>query len=297
MGHLTRDTLTEVACGEQTLRAAFGVGAVGFILARWLLSVCNLPGVCGWLSGTSALLAVVCIVVHLASATQLRSAVLGRSVSRLLVLTCALSLVDYVLGVAAPGRFWWQAGFVEAVDLLAWVWFVCGGLMATRWLWGGLPPARTGSVGVRQLLISALIFLVIGLQVRVLFMTRPVMWPFIDYPLYSAAHGTPIRAVHHRLYGLTSQEPVAFIEITADGLGASWFVHHTQVIPQLFNRPSGVIEEFQRTLANSDFPPLQLIVPERTTFVLVSSGLEEFAERRVVRLASDPDRSAEARSR
>lgn len=279
------------------MRTAFGVGAVGFILTRWLLSVCNLPGVCGWLSGISTLLAVVCIVSHLASATQLRSAVLGRSLSRLLVLTCALSLVDDALGVAEPGRFWWQAGFAEAVELLAWTWFMCGGLMAARWLWGGLSPATTSPVGVRQLLISALIFLVIGLQVRVLFMTRPVMWPFIDYPLYGAAHGTPIRAVHHRLYGLTSQEPVAFIEITADGLGASWFVYHTQVIPQLFNRPSEVIEDFQRTLANSDLPPFQLIVPERTTFALVNSRLEEFAERRVVRLASDLARSAEARFR
>ena len=53
------------------------------------------------------------------------------------------------------------------------------------------------------------------------------MWPFIDYPLYGAAHRAPSRAVHYRLYGLTAQEPIAFVEITAEGLGASWFVHHT----------------------------------------------------------------------
>ena len=149
---------------------------------------------------------------------------------------------------------------------------------------GGLPAATTRPVGVRHLLLSAFIVLVLGLQVGALFRARPTMWPFIDYPLYSASHRAPGRAVHYRLYGLTAQEPVVFIEITAEGLGASWFVHHTQVIPQLFDRPSDVLEEFQRTLAHSGLPPLQLLVPERTTFALVSSRLEEFADRRVVPL-------------
>ena len=282
------------------MRAAFGAGAVGFILSRWLQSVCNLPGVCGWLSGISALLAVVCLAAYLPSATRLRSPVLGRRVSGLLVLTCVVSLVGDVVGAVAPGRFWWHAGLVEGVDLLAWVWFVCGGLVAARWLWGGLPPATTRPVGVRHLLLSAFIVLVLGLQVGALLRARPTMWPFIDYPLYSAAHRAPARAVHYRLYGLTAQEPVVFIEITAEGLGASWFVHHTQVIPQLFDTPGLVLDEFQRTLADSDLPALRLLVPERTTFALVDSQLEEFADRRVVslepgganRAAVEPNRGA-----
>jgi hypothetical protein len=132
--------------------------------------------------------------------------------------------------------------------------------------------------------ISALIALALGLQLWALFRDRPTLWPFVDYPLYSAAHGTPIRAVHHRLYGLTADEPVRFVEITADALQASWFVYHTQVIPQLFNRPALVLEDFQQTLKDASFPPLQLVLPERTTFALVDSRLEEFAERRVVPL-------------
>jgi hypothetical protein len=242
-------------------------------------------------------LAVVCVAAYLGSRKSPRPWSLDRRVVRLLVLTCALSLVGHGLDAAVTEPFPWQAGFVDGVDLLAWVWFVCGGLAAALWLWGGLPPVTARPVGVRHLLLSSLIVLVLGLQVWALFRARPTMWPFIDYPLYSRAHKTPSRAVHYRLYGLTAQEPVAFVEITAEGLGASWFVHHTQVIPQLFIDPSAVLEEFQQTLANSDFPPLQLLVPERTTFALVNSELEEFAERQVVSLDPKFSEPAEARPR
>lgn len=245
----------------------------------------------------SSLSAVVCVAAYLGSRKSPRPWSLDRRVVRLLVLTCALSLVGHLIGATAPEAFGWYAGLVDGVDLLAWAWFVCGGLAAALWLWGGLPPATTRPVGVRHLLLSALIVLVLGLQVWALFRARPTMWPFIDYPLYGAAHRAPSRAVHYRLYGLTAQEPIAFVEITAEGLGASWFVHHTQVIPQLLIDPSDVLEEFQQTLANSDFPPLQLLVPERTTFALVNSELEEFSERQVVRLDPDLSEPAEARPR
>lgn len=294
-GRATRQRTWRV--GNQTLNAAFGVGAVGFVLARWLLSVCNIPALCGWLSGVSSLLAVVCVAAYLGSGTPLRPWAVDRRVVWLLLLTCVLSLVGHGLDAAATEPFQWQAGFVDGVDLLAWVWFVGGGLAAALWLWGGLPRATSRPVEVRHLLLSTLVVLVLGLQVWALFRARPTMWPFIDYPLYSAAHKSPSRAVHFRLYGLTAQEPIAFVEITAEGLGASWFVHHTQVIPQLFIEPSDVLEEFQQTLANSDLPPLQLLVPERTTFVLVNSELEEFAERRVVRLDPVLSESAQARPR
>ena len=157
---------------------------------------------------------------------------------------------------------------------------------ATRWLAGEVrEPAAVRVIAPRYWLISALIIIVLGLQVWALFRPRPTWWPFIDYPLYSAAHGEPIRTVHHRLYGLRANAPVEFFELTADDLGVSWFVYHTQTIPQMFDRPSRVLEEFQRALDRADMPPLQFLMPVRETFALVDSELQEFAERRLV-----PDR-------
>ena len=76
-------------------------------------------------------------------------------------------------------------------------------------------------------------------------------------------------------------------KLTADDLEVSWFVYHTQTIPQMFDRPSRVLDEFQRTLDRAGAPPLQLLMPVRETFALVDSELEEFAERRLVPLDSD----------
>ena len=125
----------------QTVRVAFGAGAVGFILVRWLLSVCNIPAVCGWLLGISSLLAVVWVAAFVRYGTQLRPRALDRRVALLLVLTCALSLVCDALA-AAPDRFWWHAGFVNGMDLLAWVWFVGGGLVVLAGCGGDFPPRR-----------------------------------------------------------------------------------------------------------------------------------------------------------
>ena len=44
---------------ERTLRMARCAGAVGFIAARWLLGVCNVAVLCGWLAVASALFAAV----------------------------------------------------------------------------------------------------------------------------------------------------------------------------------------------------------------------------------------------
>ena len=264
-------------------------GAVGFIISRWLLAVCNVPEFCGWLAGLSSILAAMYLTAFVASPKTRQSAVLGRCGEPLLAVTCALSLAGHLLAVAGPDPIGWRAAFAAGLDLAAWAWALAGALAAARWLW---PEAPLGTAGVgpgasatpRHLLVSALVVLVLGLQVAAFFRARPTLWPFIDYPLYGAAHGEPVRAVHHRLYGLTAQEPVRFFEISADALGMSWFVYHTQLIPRMFDNPRLVVEEFRSTLARSDLPPLRLLLPERTTFALVDSELVEFPERRPVPL-------------
>ena len=54
----------------------------------------------------------------------------------------------------------------------------------------------------------------------------------------------------------------------------------------MFDRPSRVLEEFQRALDRADMPPLQFLMPVRETFALVDSELQEFAERRLVPIDS-----------
>ena len=217
-------------------------------------------------------------------------AVLRRRGAQLLAVTCMLSLAGGGLGVVAPDRLSW---FANALDLAAWVWVLWASVAATRWLSGEvLAPPQPRRMTPRHVIVSALIIVVLGLQVWALFRPRPTWWPFIDYPLYSAAHGEPIRTVHHRLYGLRANAPVEFFELTAHDLGMSWFVYHTQLIPEMFDRPSGVLDDFQQTLDRADMPPLQFLMPVRTTFTLVNSELEESAERRLV-----PIDSADGRSR
>ena len=267
------------------LRIARGAGAVGFIVARWLLAVCNVPAACGPLAVVSSLAAALYVVAFLGSSSGLRSAVLGRFGARVLALTCAAHLARDVLNATLPVGFWSRIGLVEGLDMWAWVWAIGAGLAAARWLWGGLPAGgSTRPVAVRHLALSALIVLVIGLQVWVLVTTTRTLWPFIDYPLYGTSHGRPVRAVHHRLYGLTAQEPSAFLELTSEALGMSWFVYHTQFIPELFDAPSLVPDTFHRALEDSDVPPLRLLVAERKTFQLNDGYLDTFGEHRVVPL-------------
>lgn len=269
----------------RTVRIAQGVGGVGFILARLLLSVCNIPALCGPLAGVSWLLAVVYIVTYLGRATERLTSAVGRGATHLLALTCVLHLAASVLDPASSNPFLERTGLVYVLDLVTWVWALCVGLAAARWLWGQSPTAaatRTEPVAPRHLSRSALIAAVLALQVWALATGAPHLWPFMDYRLYSASHGTPVRAVHHRLYGLTAQEPITFIEITSEALGMSWFVYHTQFIPQLFDTPWLVVDELQRKLADSDVPPLRLVLPERKTFDLDGGRLGTFGEHRVV---------------
>ena len=278
---------------EMTIRAARwasgwqvtrGAGAVGFIVGRWLLSVCNVPAVCGPLAVVSSAAAVLYVVAFLASSTERRSTVLGRLGARLLAMTCAVHLACDVLKRTLPEESWWRTGFVEGLDTWAWVWAIGAGLATARWWWGGLPAAGTRPLAVRHLALSALIALVIGLQVWAVVTTTQTLWPFIDYPLYGASHGRPVRAVHHRLYGLPAQQPNAFLELSSDALGMSWFVYHTQLIPQLYDAPWLVPDTFHRALEDSDLPPLQFLIAERKTFQLNGGHLDTFGEHRLVRL-------------
>ena len=90
---------------KTSLQVTRGVGSAGFIVARWLLSVCNVPPLSGWLAGLSAVLAGMYVVAFLGS-VGLRSSVLGRSAARLLTLTCVLNLAGVVLDLTAPQLFW-----------------------------------------------------------------------------------------------------------------------------------------------------------------------------------------------
>ena len=149
----------------------------------------------------------------------------------------------------------------------------------------GLQPLPR-PVGPRHAVVSAFIVCVLVLQVSALFRGRPTLWPFIDYPLYSAAQTTAVRAIHFRLYGVPAQGPPTYIEITAEALGMSWFVYHTDLIPRLFDRPGSMPAQLRRALEDADLPPLRRIEAERTTFALAEGGIVAFPERRPVAVAS-----------
>ena len=268
---------------ERTLRIVRCTGAVGFIAARWLLGVCNVAVVCGWLAVASSTFAAVYAAAFLGSAAGV-GAVLGRRGARLLALTCALHLAAALLGAMAPGWFAWRTQLVGALDLMAWAWILYAAPAVARRLLGGEPvlQALPRTVGPGRPVVSALIVCVLVLQVSALFKSRPTLWPFIDYPLYSAAQTTAVRAIHYRLYGVSAQGPPAYVEITAEALGMSWFVYHTELIPRLFDRPGSVPAQLRRALEDADLPPFGRIEAERTTVVLTERGTVEFPERRPV---------------
>ena len=286
-----------------TLRIARCAGAVGFIAARWLLDVCNVAVLCGWLAVASLLFAAVYAAAFLSSPAGFGAAVLGRRGARLLALTCAMNLATAGLDAIAPEWFAWRSGLVDGLDLLAWAWALYVVLAVARWWWGcgpGVPAGAVRTIESRHLSISAVIVVVLVLQMSALFKGRPTLWPFIDYPLYSAAQTTAVRAIHYRLYGLPAQGPPTYIEITAEALGMSWFVYHTELIPRLFDRPGSVPEQFRRALEAADLPPFRRIEAERTTFVLAERGAVGFPERRPVEVESTggdretPDRGGTA---
>ena len=254
---------------------------VAFVVVRWLSAVCNVPALCGWLAGASWMLAAALAAVLLRWPAP-RPVVLGPRGSRFLLLTAALNLAGIPLATAGAEAAAWRSALAGGLDLLAWGWALYGAVAAARWLWGPEPDVTSapGRLATRHRLISALIVLVLGLQVGALFKHRPTWWPFIDYPLYSPAHFAPARTVHYRLHGLTNQEPPALVEIGAQALGMSWFVYHTQLIPRLFDRPWRADEAFLRALQGAPLPPLRAITSERTTFVLAEQELRTFPELR-----------------
>ena len=273
---------------ERTLRIARCAGAVGFIAARWLLGVCNVPVLCGWLAVASTLFATVYVAAFLPSAAGFGPSAPGRRGARLLALTCGLHLAIAGLDAVAPERFAWTSQLVDGLDLLAWAWMLYAVTAAARRLLdgdAGVQP-RARSVGPRHRVVSALIACVLVLQVSALFKDRPTLWPFIDYPLYSAAQTTAVRAIHYRLYGVPAQGPPTYVEITAEALGMSWFVYHTELIPRLFDRPGSAPAQFRRALQDADVPRFRRIEAERTTFALGPGGMIAFPERRPVDVES-----------
>ncbi len=283
-GSRTRGETIRTSRGR-ALRVIRWAGAVGFVVLRWLAAVCNVPALCGWLDGASWLLAAVLAAVLLGRPAAERSVGLGRRGSRLLLLTAALNLAGIPLAAIGAEPAWWRSALAGGLDLLAWGWALYGALAAARWLWGrerGVLPSAPVRLAPRHLLLSALIVLVLGLQTAALFKHRPTWWPFIDYPLYGPAHHAPVRTVHYRLHGLTEQEPPTLFEITAQSLGMSWFVYHTQLLPRIFDRPWRSDEMLLRALAAANLAPLRAITAERTTFVLAGTELHEFPELRQV---------------
>ena len=279
---------------ERTLRVARCAGAVGFIVARWLLGVCNVAVVCGWLTVASALFAAIYAAALLNSPAGFEASVLGRRGARLLALTCALHLASAGLDVLAPERFGWRMQLVDAVDLLAWAWVLYAAPAAARRFLDGessLPRPLASPVRPRHAVVSAFIVFVLLLQLSALFRDRPTLWPFIDYPLYSAAQTTAVRAVHYRLYGVPAHGPATYLEISAEALGMSWFVYHTELIPGLFDRPGSVPAQLRRALANAELPPFERIEAERTTYVLEAGRTVAFPERRPLEVESitEPD--------
>lgn len=274
---------------ERTLRMARCAGAVGFIAARWLLGVCNVAVLCGWLAVASALFAAVYTAALLNSPAGFGASVLGRRGARLLALTCALHLATAGLDALAPERFGWRMQLVDALDLLAWAWVLYAAPAAARRFLDGESRRQrplASPVRPRHAVVSAFIVFVLLLQLSALFRDRPNLWPFIDYPLYSAAQTTAVRAVHYRLYGVPAHGPPTYLEITAEALGMSWFVYHTDLIPGLFDGPGSVPAQFRRALANADLPPFERIEAERTTYVLEAGRIVAFPERRPLEVES-----------
>ena len=156
--------------GKTTRRTARAVGAAGFIVVRWLAAVCNVPALCGWLDGGSALLA----MLYLGAYVGLPAgpfAVLRRRGAQLLAATCMLSLADGGLGVVAPERLSW---LVNGLDLAAWVWVLWTSVAASRWLTGDVRASpQPRRMTPRHVIVSALIMVVLGLQVWALFRPRP----------------------------------------------------------------------------------------------------------------------------
>ena len=97
--------------------------------------------------------------------------------------------------------------------------------------------------------------------------------------------GAPTGRIRDRIPPLISvRKPNAFLELSSEALGMSWFVYHTQLIPQLYDAPWLVPDTLQRALEDSDLPPLQLLIAERKTFQLDGGLLDTFGEHRLVRL-------------
>ncbi len=274
---------------EQRVRTVRAAGAVGFIVCRWLLTACNIPAVCGWLATTSSLAAAVYLGAFLRAPSTPGASVLGRIGAQVLALTCAVHLAAALLSVARPTEFSGRAIIVDVLDYVAWMWVLWATLAAARWLWPSRPQpgAATDPLALRHVPLSILIVMVLGLQVLVFVTRTQTWWPFQDYPLYSASHRGPVRAVHHRLYGLTASEPNVFVEIAPEALKESFFVYHTQFIPRLFANPSIDLEDFHRRLGDSHLPTFQLLLAQRTTFGLSDSQLVEFAEHQLVWLESE----------
>ncbi len=202
------------------------------------------------------------------------------------------------LDAGLPEGFAWIALLVEGLDLLAWAWVLYAVPAAARRFLDGEsgPQSLARPIGPRHPVVSGFIVCVLALQVSALFRSRPTLWPFIDYPLYSAAQTTAVRAIHYRLYGVPSQGPPTYVEITAEALGMSWFVYHTELIPRLFNRPGSVPAQLRRALEDADLPPFRRIEAERTTFMLADPGTIAFPERRPVEVGSTAaDREAPER--
>ena len=279
----------------RVLRITRCVGAVGFVVVRWLSAVCNVPAICGWLEAASWVLAAALAVALFRSSPGVRYPVLGGRDSRLLLLTCVLNLPGIPLSAVGAEPSGWQTALGGGLDLVAWGWALYGALLGAGWVWGreaGAPAGAPARLAPRHLLLSVLIASMLGLQVAALFKPRPTWWPFIDYPLYSRAHGTPTRTLHFRLYGVTDEAPPALVEITAGALGMSWFVYHTQLLPRMFNRPWSAHERFRRTLLASDLPPFTSIMAEGTWFVLEDGELNEYPELRrlaIAPTAGDPE--------
>lgn len=267
---------------ERASGVARCVGAVGFVVVRWLSAVCNVPALCGWLAGAGWLLAGLLAVTLLRPPAATRPRVLGPAGTRLLLLTCLLNLAVVPPFVGA-GLAPWPAAVSGGLDLLAWGWVLYGALAAARWLWGpgtSAPPVAPARFATRQLLLSALIVSILGLQVAALFRPHPTWWPFIDYPLYSPAHSAPTRTVHYRLHGVTEEASPRLIEITARDLGMSWFVYHTQLIPRLFEYPWQADDAFLRAFRESRLPSLRAVTAERTVFELAEGQLRRFPDLR-----------------
>ena len=264
-------------------------GAAVFIVCRWLLAVCNIPELCEWLVVASSLAG----AMYLGSFPWVRlisgSAALGRIGGLSLALTCAVNLAVTFLSIVVWSESPELAATIALLDGVSWLWGLWASLLLARWLW----PNRleVGSIvaplPLRYMFLSILIACVIGLQMLVFVNRKQTWWPFQDYPLYSSSHGTPVRALHYRLYGLTAKKPYMFIEISPEALKESFFVYHTQFVPRLFANPSTDLDDFHRRLNDSHLPKFQLLLAERTTFGLNDSQLVEFPEHQLVWL--DPE--------